>query len=145
MARLPARPWILPGAVAVDAAGNLYISDTGNSVIRKVSGGVITTIAGTGTAGFTGDNGAATSATLSGPAGIALDAAGNLYIADYGNNRVRMISGGTITTVAGNGTATFAGDNGSATSASLSGPLDVKVDAAGNLYIADSGTAAFGW
>jgi len=128
-----------PWSVAVDAAGNLYIADAGNSVIRKVSGGVITTIAGTGTASFSGDNGAATSATLNGPGGIALDASGNLYISDFGNNRVRMISGGTITTVAGNGTATFAGDNSSATSASLAGPLDVRVDAAGNLYIADRG------
>ena len=129
-----------PWGLAVDAAGNLYISDSGNSVIRKVSGGVITTIAGTGTASFSGDNGAATSATLNDPGGIALDAAGNLYIADFGNNRVRMVSvGGTITTVAGNGAATFAGDSGSATSASLSGPLDVRVDAAGNLYIADRG------
>ena len=128
-----------PWSVTVDAAGNLYIADSGNSVIRKVSGGVITTIAGTGTAGFSGDNGAATSATLNGPGGIALDASGNLYIADFGNNRVRMVSSGTITTVAGNGTATFAGDNGSATSASLAGPLDVRIDAAGNLYIADRG------
>jgi trimeric autotransporter adhesin len=128
-----------PWGVAVDAAGNVYISDTGNAVVRKVSGGVITTIAGTGTAGFSGDNGAATSALLNAPVGIAFDAAGNLYIADYANNRVRMVSGGTITTVAGNGTATFAGDGSAATSASLSGPLDVKVDAAGNLYIADRG------
>lgn len=128
-----------PWGVAVDPAGNLYVSDPGNNVVRKVSGGVITTIAGNGTAGFSGDNGPATSATLNGPAGIALDAAGNLYIADYGNNRVRMVSGGVITTVAGNGTANFSGDNGSATSASLSGPLDVRVDAAGNLYIADYG------
>ena len=128
-----------PWGVAVDAAGNLYISDAGNSAIRKVSSGVITTIAGTGTAGYSGDNGPATSATLNGPAGIAVDATGKLYVADFGNSRVRMISGGTITTVAGNGTATFAGDGGSATSASLSGALDVKVDAAGNLYIADRG------
>jgi len=128
-----------PWGLAVDAAGNLYIADSGNSAIRKVSGGVITTIAGTGTAGFSGDNGPAASATLRGPGGIALDASGNLYIADFGNNRVRLISGGTITTVAGNGAATFAGDSGSATSASLAGPLDVRLDAAGNLYIADRG------
>jgi trimeric autotransporter adhesin len=128
-----------PWGLAVDAAGNLYVADSGNNAIRKVSGGVITTIAGNGTASFSGDNGAATSATLSEPLGIALDAAGNLYIADFGNNRVRMISGGTITTVAGNGAATFAGDSGSATSASLAGPEDVRVDAAGSLYIADRG------
>ncbi len=130
-----------PWSVAVDTAGNLYISDAANSVIRKVSGGVITTVAGTGTASFTGDNGAATSATLNAPGGIALDAAGNLYIADVGNNRVRRVSGGIITTVAGNGTATFAGDGLAATSASLNEPLDVKVDAAGNLYIADFGNS----
>ena len=128
-----------PWGAAVDAAGNLYISDPGNSVVRKVSGGVITTVAGNGTAGFSGDNQPATSAMLNGPAGIAVDTAGNLYIADYGNNRIRKVSGGTITTVAGNGTGTFAGDNAPATSASLWNPLDVKADAAGNLYIADYG------
>ena len=126
-----------PNGVAVDSAGNLYISDSGNSVIRKVVGGVISTIAGTGAAGFGGDNGAATSAALSQPSGLALDATGNLYIADYGNNRIRKLSGGAITTVAGNGTATYAGDGLPATSASLNGPSDVKLDAAGNLYIAD--------
>ena len=126
-----------PWGVALDAAGNLYISDLGNNVVRKVSGGVITTVAGNGTAGFSGDNGAATSATLNSPTGISLDPAGNLYIADYGNNLIRKVSGGVITTVAGNGAGAFAGDNGPATSASLWAPLDVKVDAAGNLYIAD--------
>jgi trimeric autotransporter adhesin len=129
----------VPWGLALDAAGNLYIADSGNNAIRKVSGGVITTIAGNGTASFSGDAGAAASATLSEPLGIALDAAGNLYIADFGNNRVRMISGGTITTVAGNGSATFAGDSGLATSASLAGPEDVSVDPGGNLYIADRG------
>ncbi len=126
-----------PWGVAVDSAGNLYIADAGNNVIRKVSGGVITTIAGTGVAAYTGDNGAATSATLNGPSGMALDAAGNLYIADFGNNRVRILSNGVINNFAGNGTAAYTGDGVAATSSSLFGPIDVKLDAAGNLYIAD--------
>ncbi len=130
-----------PWGVTVDTSGNLYISDAGNRVIRKVSGGIITTVAGNGTAGFSGDNGAATSATLNGVSGIALDLAGNLYIADFANNRIRRVANGTITTVAGNGVAAFSGDNGQATSASLSGPVDVKLDALGNLYIADQGNS----
>ena len=128
-----------PTGVAVDAAGNLYIALQSYQRIRKVdAGGTITTVAGNGTAGFSGDNGAATAASLSGPAGVAVDAAGNLYIADRTNQRIRKVdAGGTITTVAGNGTAGFSGDNGAATAASLSGPAGVAVDAAGNLYIAD--------
>ena len=89
--------------VAVDSAGNLYIADTANNRIRKVSNGVITTVAGNGTAGFSGDNGPATSAQLTDPEGVAVDSAGNLYIADTGNNRIRKVSNGVITTVAGNG------------------------------------------
>jgi uncharacterized protein (TIGR03437 family) len=128
-----------PTGVSVDAAGNLYIADQANNRVRKVSGGVITTVAGNGTLGFSGDNGPATTAQLNGPAGIAVDAAGNLYIADYGNSRVRKVSGGVITTVAGNGTAGFSGDNGPATSARLNSPEGVAVDSAGNLYVADLG------
>ncbi len=129
-----------PSGVAVDAAGNLYIADTVNHRVRKVStSGTITTVAGNGTQGFSGDGGSATNASLYGPAGVAVDTAGNLYIADTSNNRVRKVStSGTITTVAGDGTQGFSGDGGSATNASLDNPYGVAVDTAGNLYIADS-------
>ncbi len=125
--------------IAIDRAGNLYVADFFNQVVRKISGGTITTVAGTGTLGYNGDNIPATSAQLAGPSGIALDAAGNLYIADGYNNRIRKVSGGIITTVAGNGTAGFSGDKGAATSATLRQPADVAVDSAGTLYIADYG------
>ena len=92
---------LAPTAVAVDSAGNLYIADTDNYRVRKVSNGVITTVAGNGAWGFSGDNGPATSAQLAGPPGVAVDAAGNLYIADSDNYRVRKVAGGVITTVAG--------------------------------------------
>ncbi len=123
--------------VAVDSAGNLYIADSVHQSIRKVSNGVITTIAGNGTQGFSGDNGPATSAQLSNPNGVAVDAAGDVYIADEYNNRVRKVSSGIITTVAGTGTQGFSGDNGPAASAQLSDPTSVAVDSAGNLYVAD--------
>ena len=90
--------------------------------VRKVSNDVITTVAGNGTRGFSGDNGPATSAQLYGPSGVAVDSAGNLYIADSGNNRIRKVSNGVITTVAGNGTGGFSGDNGPAISAQLDRP-----------------------
>jgi len=99
----------------------------------------ITTTAGNGTQGFSGDNGPATSAELSSPYAVAVDSAGNLYIADLNNNRVRKVSGGVITTVAGNGTTGYSGDNGPATSAAIFNPFSVAVDSAGNLYIADYG------
>jgi uncharacterized protein (TIGR03437 family) len=126
-----------PEGVAVDAAGNLYIAD--NYRIRKVSpSGIISTVAGNGQRGFSGDSGPATGARLGQPAGLAVDAAGNLYIADYGNQRIRRVSpAGIISTVAGNGQQGYSGDGGPATSASLQGPWGVAVDAAGNLYIAD--------
>jgi len=126
-----------PWAVTVDSAGNLYIADYGNNRIRKVSGGVITTVVGSGAQGSGGDGGAATNAQLYAPSGVALDGAGNLYIADYGNNRIREVSKGLIATVAGNGTAGYSGDNGPATSAELRAPRGVAVDAAGNLFISD--------
>jgi uncharacterized protein (TIGR03437 family) len=126
-----------PQAVAVDFAGNLYIADTENSRIRKVSNGVITTVAGSGTPGFSGDNGPATSAQLHFPSGVAVDSALNLYIADSANNRIRKVSNGVITTVAGNGPLGFGGDNGPATSAQLNSPSAVAVDSAANFYIAE--------
>ena len=125
-----------PCGVAVDSAGNIYIADGNN--IRKVSNGIITTVAGNGTQGFSGDNGPATSAELDGAVGVAADGAGNLYIADSGNNRIRKVSNGVITTVAGNGTQGFSGDNGPATSAELAGAVGVAVDSASDVYIADS-------
>ena len=127
-----------PGGVAVDAAGNVYVADTANNRVQEISGGTIITVAGIGTPGSLGDNGPATSAQLNQPTGVAVDSLGNVYIADSGNNKVRRVSGVTITTVAGNGTAGFGGDNGPAVAAQLSSPQSVALDANGNLYIADS-------
>jgi trimeric autotransporter adhesin len=127
-----------PGGVAVDSAGDVYIADTYNQRIRKVTSGVITTVAGVGTYGFSGDNGPAVGAELSFPDDISVDSAGNLYIADELNNRIRKVTKGGITTVAGNGTAGFGGDSGPATNAQLNSPTGVAVDSAGNIYIADS-------
>jgi trimeric autotransporter adhesin len=133
------------GSVAVDAAGNLFISDEGNNRIRKVTpGGIINTVAGNGTAGYSGDNGLATSAALNLSApfvvGVVVDASGNLFIADALNNRIRKVTtSGIISTVAGNGTAGFSGDDGPATYAELNLPAWAAVDASGNLFVADQG------
>ena len=131
-----------PEGVALDSSGNLYIADTGNHCIRKISGGTISTIAGTcGTTSTTGDGAAATSALLHSPTGLAFDSAGTLYIADTGNHVVRKISGSTISKVAGiyNQGGGYGGDGAAATSANLNGPTAVALDSAGNIYIADTG------
>ena len=120
-----------PSAVATDAAGNLYIADSENNQIRKVSGGIIGTIAGNLSPGFAGDGGPAANASLLSPFGLTVDSSGNIFIADSFNNRVREISGGTIRTVAGDGNPMYAGDGGPATSASLHTPWGVAVDSAG--------------
>ena len=128
-----------PGGVAVDASGNVYIADTFDNAIRKVSNGVITTFAGNGTFGYSGDNGPATSAALNEPYGVAVDASGNVYIADTNNTVIRKVSDGIITTFAGNGTRGYSLDSGPATSTALNSPVAVAVDASGNVYIADAG------
>ena len=130
-----------PYGVKVDGSGNLYIADAGNNRVRKVSAsGIITTVAGSAVSGFSGDGGAATAATLDGPVGLAIDGAGNLYIADNNNHSIRKVSvSGIITTLVGNGTSGYSGDGGNATAAQLKNPIGVVVDASGNLFIGDQG------
>jgi hypothetical protein len=130
----------MPTGVAVDALGNLFIADRNNNRVRKVTpDGVIRTVAGNGIQGFSGDGGAAVSAQLNYPHGIAVDAAGNLFIADYNNCRIRKVTpGGIIGSIAGTGAGSFSGDGGPATSALLNWPEAVAVDAAGDVYIADT-------
>jgi uncharacterized protein (TIGR03437 family) len=128
-----------PRALAIDSSGNLYISDVGNQRIRQVSRtGIVSTVAGNGIAGYSGDGGLAVNASLSAETGLALDPSGNLYIADAHNMRVRMVTpNGIISTVAGTGVQGFSGDGGPATSATLNVPASVMFSN-GNLYIADS-------
>jgi uncharacterized protein (TIGR03437 family) len=131
-----------PNGVAVDSAGNVYIADGDSGRIRKVStNGTIYTLAGNGLFKFSGDGGAATQACLDYPSGVAVDGAGNVYIADTLNNRIRRIGpSGVISTVAGNGVAGYSGDGGPATAASLAYPEGpMALDAAGNLYFTDTG------
>ena len=121
--------------ISLHHPGNIYIADRSNNRIRNVtvSTGIISTIAGTGTYSYSGDNGAATSATLKYPYRVGLDTAGNVYIADSCNHRIRKvtISTGIITTFAGTGTTSYSGDNGQATSATLYRPIGIALDSAG--------------
>jgi sugar lactone lactonase YvrE len=128
-----------PFGMAIDRTGNIYVADMFNHRVRKIStSGIITTVAGTGTAGYSGDGAAATGAMLNQPEGVAVDTSGNLYIADVVNNRIRKVTtGGIISTYAGTGVYGSTGDGGLATSAQLSSPNAVSVDASGNLYITD--------
>ena len=130
---------VFGSGLAFDAAGNLYIADGSNSVIRRVSvTDTISTFAGTGTSGYSGDGGPATAAELNTPTGITFDTAGNLFFTDFFNNRVRKIStSGIITTVAGTGVSGYAGDGGPATDAKFSSPSGICFDHFGNLYFTD--------
>jgi len=126
-------------AVTVDAVGSLLIADSGNHRIRKVdTNGIISTIAGNGANGYSGDGGQATNASLSYPDGVIVDGFGNMFIGDSSNNRIREVnSNGIITTFAGNGTAAFSGDGGPATNASLNSPTFMALDSSGHLFFAD--------
>lgn len=133
----------LPFEVAVDTLGNVYISDNTNHRIRKIAAGsgIISTIAGTGIGGYIGDGMAATSSEIQYPGGLALDLAGNIYIADQYNHRIREVNAATgiISTIAGTGVASYWGDGGAATSAELSYPNYIHVDDTGNVYVTDNG------
>ncbi len=132
----------LPTGVTLDAAGNIYIADQGNNRVRMVTpDGTISTFAGSASYGL-GDGGSATAAALNAPASVAVDPAGNVYVADSGNNRVREISGGTITTFAGTGDCCYGGDGGPAASAQVNSPLGLLVDSSGRVYVADTGNNA---
>jgi sugar lactone lactonase YvrE len=129
----------MPWGLAIDSQDRVYVADAGLHAVRRINtDGTVTTVAGTGTAGFSGDGGAATSARLNTPVRLAFDAAGNLFIADSANNRIRRVTpAGIISTVAGNGTAGNTGDGGQATSARLRTPYDVTIAPNGTMYIAD--------
>ena len=131
--------WVWQAGIAADSAGNVYIADSYNSRVRKVSrDGLITTVAGNGKPGFSGDGGPAVDAQLSSPGALALDPLGNFYIADAPNHRVRRVStDGIITTVAGNGVSGYSGDGGLAVDAQLRYPWGLAVDSSGNVFIAD--------
>lgn len=142
-----------PFAIALDSAGDLLIADTANNAVREIycvarasgctppageAAGYIYTVAGDGTAGFSGDGASATTAELQQPTGVSVDSAGDIFIADSINNRIREVSRGIITTVAGNGTPGYSGDNGPAVSAMLDSPAAVSIDDAGNIFVADT-------
>ena len=127
-----------PMGVAIDSSGNVYIAEYSHCIRKINSSGIISTIAGNYTPGYTGDGGAATAAQLFAPYGVAIDRSGNVYIADKGNNVIRKVNtSGIISTIAGNGIAGYSGDGGAATAAELNTPTGVAVDRSGNVYIAD--------
>lgn len=128
-----------PAGVAADAAGNVYVADYSNNRIRKITaGGAVSTLAGNGTSGFSGDGGPATAAAFHSPVGVAADASGNIYVADINNLRIRKItSAGIVSTLAGNGNPGFSGDGGPGTAAEFKYPYGIAADAAGNLYVGD--------
>ncbi len=129
-----------PSGLAVDTAGNIFVADTHNNRIRKIStSGIITTIAGTGTAGYNGDSIAATTAMINAPNDVTTDRFGNVYVCDASNNRIRKIDRyGMITTVAGSSGSGFHGDGGQATAATLTLPAGIYIDKTGNMFISDS-------
>jgi len=129
-----------PYGVAVDSTGNLYIGDSGNNRVRKVTGGTISTVAGNGMCGYSGDSGPAISAKLCLPIGVAVDSHGSLFIGDYNNVRVRMVAAGKISTFAGTGTAGYNGDGLLASQTNLDGPVAVAVSpTTGIVYVDDDG------
>jgi sugar lactone lactonase YvrE len=132
-----------PTGVAVDVSGNVYFPDCNNQRVRKInSSGIISTIVGNGTAGFSGDGGPATAAELNGPIYVEVDTYGNVYIADVNNNRIRRVNtSGIITTIVGNGIAGYSGDGGPSTNAEINAPHGIALDSFGNLYIADPGNS----
>ena len=133
---------VVPGTLAVDSNGNLYLSDYYSARVRKIASGtgVITSVAGTGANGFSGDGGPAVNATIGLIQGLAVDALGNLYLADTTNSRIRKVTAqtGTISTIAGKGLSDDSGDNGLATAAGISSPVGVAVDSTGNVYLGTS-------
>ena len=129
-----------PAFIALSSTGDLYVGDFDNNRVRKISfsSGVITTVAGNGTFGSTGDGGAATAATLSNPSGVAIDGIGNVYISETGDGKIRKINAsGIISPYSGNGISSYGGDNGPATAAELNTPQGLAIDGSNRLYIAD--------
>jgi sugar lactone lactonase YvrE len=131
-----------PWGLAVDSVGNIYISDIANNRVRKVSTGIITTIVGNGSWGYSGDNGSASDAQLNGPLGISLDASDNLFVVDEGNNVIRKVSSGIISTIAGNGTGGYSAYSGPAISTPINWPQGVAIDGNENIYISDSASGS---